>query len=213
MLDVTKGLQSPTPSATAALKASPFTAFEFDSSSTRPEPTVEITTAVRRLRVALEARFIALVLSDDNCTRTRLITQLTQSLPAREYRILSVHVPPMATRKRLTSLVAGSAGLVEPEAGRNTCSPLSAYDLWRRFETDVVKSYATGRRTLVIFNDAERLSPAGLHLIHSLSNITAGYDLAVPLILAAEISFAARLRRPAWRALASRTGAIVRVDT
>ncbi len=214
MLDVTKSLQSQSSPATAAeVNASPYTAFQFDSSSTHTEIAGEITTAIRRLRVALEARFIALVLSDDSRTRARLLTQLTQSLPAREYRILSVQVPPLATRRRLTGLIACSAGLVEPEEDRTTCSPLAAYDLWRRFEVDVVRSYATGQRTLVIFNDAELLSPAGLHLIHSLSNITAGYDLAVSLILAAETSFAVRLRRPAWRALASRTGAIVRVDT
>ena len=97
---------------------------------------------------------------------------------------------------------------------RTSCNLLSsaAYDLWRRFEADVLRCYAEGRRTLLIFDDAHLLSAAGMHFLHALSNITtAGHDLAVPLVLAANTSFAVRLRRPAWRALASRTGAIVRL--
>jgi type II secretory pathway predicted ATPase ExeA len=105
-------------------------------------------------------------------------------------------------------LVAGSANLIETEGATGTYLRPSAYDLLRRFEAD---AYTAGRRTLVIFDDAHLLSPAGLHLIHSLSNITAKDDLAVALVLAAATSFGVRLRRPAWRSLASRTGAVVRV--
>jgi len=216
MLDVTQCLPTQSSSATAEVNALPFSAFGFDSQLTDElaltEPTIKITGAVRRLHVALEARFIALVLSDDNHIRTNFLVQLTQSLSADEYRILPIIVPPTATRKQLTSLMAKNANPVETEKGRSTCSPLpSAYDLGQRFEADVLKSYAEGRRTLLIFDDAHLLTSTGLHFIHALSNITAEYDLAVPLILAAGTSFAARLRRPAWRALASRTGAVVRL--
>ncbi|MBA3442433.1 MAG: ATP-binding protein [Pyrinomonadaceae bacterium] len=174
--------------------------------------TGEDESAIRRLHVALDARFIALILSDHRPTRTRLLAHLAGSLPAAEYRVLRVSVPPQATRARLISLIAGSAGLVQPEDATGTYSRTSAYDLLRRFEAEAVRSYTDGRRTLVIFDDAHLLSPAGLHLIHSLSNITAENDLAVALVLAAATSFGERLRRPAWRALASRTGAVVRVE-
>jgi len=218
MLDVTHSLPAQSPSAVAEVNASPFSAF--GSGSQPPdelaltEPTIEITGAVRRLHLALEARFITLVLSDDSPTRKGFLARLEYSLPADEYRILPVSVPPTATRKQITNLIAESANPLEAEKSRSSGLPLrSAYDLGRRFEVDVVKSYAAGRRTLLIFDDAHLLTPDGLHLIHALSNITAGgYDLAVPLVLAAETSFAARLRRPAWRALASRTGAVVRLS-
>lgn len=214
MLDVSQRLPTQSLSAVADGNASPFSLLGLDSSLTPTEPTVEIAAAMRRLSAALESRFIALVLSDDRLTRTRFLEHLAHSLPADEYRVLPVSVPPRATRKQLTSLMAESAGLVEAEKGKNTRSPLlSTHDAGRRFELDVVKCYAGGQRTLLIFNDAHLLTPAGLHLIHALSNITAGYDLAVPIVLAAETSFAARLRRPAWRALASRTGAVVRLSS
>lgn len=179
--------------------------------SASAELTGEDKSALRRLRVALDARFIALILSDHSPPRTRLLAHLAGSLPAAEYRILRVSVPPQATRSRLTTLIADSAGLVQPEDAIGTYSRTFAYDLLRRLEADAVRSYADGRRTLVIFDDAHLLCPAGLHLIHSLSNITAGCDLALALVLAAATSFGVRLRRPAWRALASRTGAVVRV--
>ncbi len=175
------------------------------------ELTGEDKNALRRLHVALDARFIALILCDQSPTRTCLLAQLAGSLPAAEYRVLRVSVPPQATRSRLTTLIAGSAGLVQTEDATGTYSRPSAYDLLRRFEAEAVRSYTAGRRTLLIFDDAHLLSSAGLHLIHSLSNITAKYDLAVALVLAAATSFGVRLRRPAWRALASRTGAVVRV--
>ncbi|MBA3438431.1 MAG: ATP-binding protein [Pyrinomonadaceae bacterium] len=175
------------------------------------ELTGEDSKPLRRLRVALDARFIALILSDHGPTRTRLLAQLAGSLPAAEYRFLRVTVPPQATRSHLTTLISGSAGLVQTEDATGTYLHPTAYDLLRRFEADAVCSYTAGRRTLVIFDEAHLLSSAGLHLIHSLSNITAGYDLAVALVLAATTSFGMRLRRPAWRALASRTGAVARV--
>ncbi len=150
-------------------------------------------------------------MSDHRPARTRLLAHLAGSLPVAEYRVLRVSVPPQATRARLISLIAVKAGLVQTEDATGTYSRPSAYDLLRRFEAEAVRSYTGGRRTLVIFDDAHLLSSAGLHLIHSLSNITAKYDLAVALVLAAATSFSVRLRRPAWRALASRTGAVVRV--
>ncbi|MCP9496555.1 MAG: ATP-binding protein [Pyrinomonadaceae bacterium MAG19_C2-C3] len=210
MLEVTKSSLVTIAPATDGVKSSSSAATQ-PSMSKGSALTTEEETAMRRLRVALEARFIALVLCDHNPTRTRLLARLARSLPADEYRVLQVRVPQAATRSRITSLIMSSIVLTESAGSINLCSRLSAYDLFRRFEADVAKSYRDGQRTLVIFDDAHLLPPAGMHLVHALSNITAGYDLAVPLILAATTSFAVRWRRPAWRALASRTGAVVRV--
>ncbi len=211
MSNVTDSSPSPPPSPTAEVNSLPFAPPHSAALSASAELTGEDKSAIRRLRVALDARFIALVLCDHIPTRTRMLAHLAGSLPAAEYRILRVSVPPQATRSRLISLIAGSADLIDTEGATGTHPCPTAYDLLRRFEADVVCSYTAGRRTLVIFDDAHWLTPAGLHIIHSLSNITAQYDLAVALVLAAATSFGVRLRRPAWRALASRTGAVVRV--
>ncbi len=212
MPDLTDSSQPPSPSPTAAVNPMACAPLQPASATGSAELRGEDESALRRLHVALDARFIALILSDHIPTRTRLLAHLAGSLPAAEYRVLRVSVPPQATRSRLTTLIASSAGLVQPEDATGTYARTSAYDLLRRFEADAIRSYTAGRRTLVIFDDAHLLSSAGLHLIHSLSNITAGYDLAVGLVLAAATSFGVRLRRPAWRALASRTGAVVRVE-
>ncbi len=211
MPDVTDSSQPLWPAATAEVNRIGFAPLHSASAIECAALTGEDNSAIRRLHVALDARFIALILSDHSPARTRLLAHLAGSLPAAEYRILRVSVPPQATRARLISLVAGSADLIETEGATGTYPRRTAYDLLRRFEADAVCSYTAGRRTLVIFDDAHLLSSAGLHLIHSLSNITAKYDLAVALVLAAATSFGVRLRRPAWRALASRTGAVVRV--
>ena len=211
MPDVTDSSPPPSPAATAEVDSLACAPPRSAALSQDVELTAQESSAMRRLRVALEARFIALVLSDQSATRTRLLEHLAGSLPTAEYRILRVSVPPQVTRARLTSLIAASAHLIQPADATGAYSHPSADDLLRSFAADALLSYADGQRTLVIFDDAHLLSPAGLHLIHSLSNITAESDLAVALVLAAATSFGVRLRRPAWRALASRTGAVVRV--
>ncbi|MCA1604774.1 MAG: ATP-binding protein, partial [Acidobacteria bacterium] len=211
MPDVTDSLPPPSPSPTAEVNQLSFAPLHSAALSEDVALTGEDNSAIRRLQVALDARFIALILSDHGPTRTRLLAHLAGSLPAAEYRLLRLSVPPQATRSRLTSLISGSAGLIDTEGATGTHARPTAYDLLRRFEAEAVRSYTDGRRTLVIFDDAHLLPAAGLHLIHSLSNITAANDLAVALVLAAATSFGVRLRRPAWRALASRTGAVVRV--
>ncbi len=180
--------------------------------SAQTDVTAEDQLALRRLSAALDSRFIALVLSDQADTRTRLLDSFILTLPAEEHRILSVSVPRSATHAQMTTLITRAAGLIAQGSEGDVRSRLAAYDMWRSFEADVLRCYAAGRRTLIIFDDAHLLSAAGMHLIHALSNITTvDHDLAVPIVLAANNSFAVRLRRPAWRALASRTGAIVRL--
>lgn len=212
MLKVEHPSQLPSSLAPTPLDAVSSAAPQEDAASARTDVTCTDKVILRRLHVTLDARCIALVLSDEASARTRLLNSFTRSLPAAEYRVLWVSVPPCATRASLTRLVAGAATLPGERSSVSAGSSLPAYNLLRRFEADAVRSHMEGQRTLVVIDDAQLLSADGMHFVHTLSNITAENDLAVALVLAAAPSFARRLRRPTWSALASRTGAVIRLS-
>jgi len=158
-----------------------------------------------RIASALNARSLVLVVDEDQCRRAEFTRDLCHGYASNaDYSPVIVTTPAQGSDAQLMRLIAVRVGL----------PPLRIrYALWRNFEAYCRKQYEQGKRVLLIFEDAHLMSGAMLRLVHALSTITMGNDLAVQMVLVGRNDLAIKLQRPCWRALWSRIGARVSLES
>jgi type II secretory pathway predicted ATPase ExeA len=100
-------------------------------------------------------------------------------------------------REELLHWVLGAFGLAAP-AGE------SHVTLFHRLQDFLVAEYAAGRRVVLIFDEAQNLPDAALEQIRMITNINAGKDELVQLILVGQPELRDTVRRPEMRQLAQR---------
>jgi len=79
--------------------------------------------------------------------------------------------------------------------------------LFRQFQNFLISEYAAGRRTVLIFDEAQNLSPVALEELRMFSNINADKDELLQLILVGQPELRALVRRPELRQFAQRIAA------
>lgn len=84
---------------------------------------------------------------------------------------------------------------------------LSRVALYDAFQHYLIAEYSAGRRTLLIVDEAQNLSPASLEALRMLSNINADKDQLLQIILVGQPQLRETLRRPEMRQLAQRVSA------
>ncbi|MEM1344847.1 MAG: AAA family ATPase [Pseudomonadota bacterium] len=67
---------------------------------------------------------------------------------------------------------------------------------FRRFQEQVIENYAEGRRTVLIFDEAQNMSTTSLEELRMLSNINADKDELLQIVLVGQPQLRDRLRRP-----------------
>ncbi len=77
----------------------------------------------------------------------------------------------------------------------------------RGFEEFVIAEYAAGRRVLLIVDEAQNLSETALETLRLLSNINAGKDDPLQILLVGQPELRETVGRPGMRQLAQRIGA------
>ena len=153
-----------------------------------------------RITYALQGRSIAVLISDQAADRSALLRDLQHSTAIREaFDTLQVHVSPEARARGLLRALARAAGLPEKR---------SLFDLLRAFEVHCTRQYSSGKRVLLVVDDAHLMRTAEVNVGHALSNIAVGdaADLAVGIMLAGERKLQRKLHYKRWRAIRSRVG-------
>ena len=83
----------------------------------------------------------------------------------------------------------------------------SYVDLFRRFQEFLIEEYAAGRRTALIFDEAQNLTPDALEELRMFSNINADKDELLQLILIGQPELRDLVRRPELTQFAQRIAA------
>lgn len=157
-----------------------------------------------RIAGALDARSHVLIVDDDYGRRSEFVHHLYRIYTTQaDYTPVIVTTPVQKSDAVLMRLIAEAVGL-----------PIvrTRYRLWCNFEVYCRTQYASGRRVLLIFEDAHLMSVAMLGLLHGLSTITVANDLAVGMVMVGGDELAVKLQRHRQRALWSRIGARVRLQ-
>lgn len=100
-------------------------------------------------------------------------------------------------RAELLHWVLGAFGLTAP-------AEESLVALFHRLQAFLVAEYAAGRRVVLILDEAQNLSAEALEQIRMLTNINAGKDELIQLILVGQPELRDTIRRPEMRQLAQR---------
>jgi general secretion pathway protein A len=85
-------------------------------------------------------------------------------------------------------------------------------DLYRRFITHVKKEYDTGRRTVLVIDEAQNLGVAGLEELRVLSNLNVGKDLLLQTVLIGQPELRAALKLQELRQFAQRISVEYHLD-
>ncbi|SFH69289.1 ExeA family protein [Albimonas pacifica] len=84
---------------------------------------------------------------------------------------------------------------------------LSYVQLFKQFQTFLIEEYAAGRRTALIFDEAQNLSPLALEELRMFSNINADKDQLLQLILVGQPELRDLVRQPILQQFAQRIAA------
>lgn len=79
-------------------------------------------------------------------------------------------------------------------------------ELYQGFLDFLIEQYAASRRTVLLIDEAQNLSPEALEELRMLSNINADKDYLIQLILLGQPELLAKLRRPDLRQFVQRIG-------
>ena len=83
----------------------------------------------------------------------------------------------------------------------------SYVDLFARFQSFLIEEYAAGRRVVLIFDEAQNLSPEALEEVRMFTNINSGKDELLQLVLVGQPELREVISRPGMRQFAQRVAA------
>lgn len=159
---------------------------------------------VRRIATALDNRGVALVLADDDPRRTNFLRGLCDRLAAAgEHAPVIVGTPAVGTDAELLRAICSALGL----PATRTRAPM-----WRAVTRYAEEAYVRGRRLLLAIDDLHQASGAHFDVLHSLTTVTVGHDLAIGIVLSGRKQLLARLAEERHGALRSRVYAAVRLN-
>jgi type II secretory pathway predicted ATPase ExeA len=89
--------------------------------------------------------------------------------------------------------------------------PASAVRQFDRLQSFLIEEYAAGRRVVLIFDEAQNLDAAALEELRMLTNINAGADCLLQIVLCGQDGLRERLSRPDTALLAQRAALACRL--
>jgi len=151
-----------------------------------------------RLEWTLRARWHVLILEDDQGARASIIDALDRHYrKSTDYTASRVRVTEQGTDTAFVRHIVASVGL-PPQRSR--------YRLFRDFEAYCGRQYAVDQRVLLLIDDAQHLRLGTMRVLHSLSTIVVGHDLAVQMVMVGGSEIIKQMRNERWRAMESRIG-------
>jgi general secretion pathway protein A len=141
---------------------------------------------------------ITLITGDVGAGKTTLLLHLVRSLGS-EFRVGLVSNP-HGSRAELLRWVLHS--LEQPAELEE-----SYVDLFSRFQSYILSEYADGRTVVLIFDEAQNLSPEALEELRMFININSGKDEVLQLVLIGQPELRDMVSRPGMRQFAQRVAA------
>jgi type II secretory pathway predicted ATPase ExeA len=130
-------------------------------------------------------------------------------------RELLLRVPPSVTVGLISNAQGGRGELIQwvMNALGMSFDPNAGYvHLFQTMQDFMITEYAAGRRTLLIFDEAQNLSQESLEELRMLTNINTGKDEVVQLVLVGQPELRAMISRPNLEQLAQRIAASYHLD-
>ena len=141
---------------------------------------------------------ITLITGDIGAGKTTLLLHLIRSLGS-DVRVGLISNPNGARAELLRWVLMA----LDQPAGLNE----SYVDLFSRFQTFLISEYAAGRRVVLIFDEAQNLSPEALEELRMFTNINSGKDELLQLVLVGQPELRDVIAQPQMRQLAQRVAA------
>lgn len=138
---------------------------------------------------------ITLITGEVGAGKTTLLRQLLRSLPP-EVRVGLISNPSAARAELLRWVLMA---LDQPAAPNETY-----VDHFSRFQTHLIDEYAQGRRVVLIFDEAQNLGREALEELRMFTNINAGKDELLQLVLVGQPELREIVGRPDMRQFAQR---------
>jgi general secretion pathway protein A len=91
--------------------------------------------------------------------------------------------------------------------GHEAASPRTYVDLFNQFQTFLIDEYASGRRVILIFDEAQNLSREALEELRMFTNINSNKDELLQIILVGQPELRGMIRRPDLKQFAQRVAA------
>jgi type II secretory pathway predicted ATPase ExeA len=88
--------------------------------------------------------------------------------------------------------------------GKEAAPGASYVDLFRQFQTFLIEEYSAGRRTILIFDEAQNLSRESLEELRMFTNINSNKDELLQIVLVGQPELRDIIRRPDMTQLAQR---------
>lgn len=152
---------------------------------------------LQRIEWALQARSLIAICGAEGSGKSTMLLRLAQELEITgEYRTAIVRTPLRRTALAFTQAIVRAARLAPAR---------STYEHLHQIAAHAKGIYETGKRLVLLIDDADRLTKRMLGILHSLVVVTVGHDLAIGIIFAGSRRLEKRLR--AYPALLSRIGA------
>jgi general secretion pathway protein A len=141
---------------------------------------------------------ITLITGDIGAGKTTLLLHLMRSLGP-EVRVGLISNPNGARAELLRWVLMA----LDQPAGVNE----NYVDLFSRFQTFLINEYASGRRVILIFDEAQNLSAEALEELRMFTNINSGKDELLQLVLVGQPELREVIARPELRQFAQRVAA------
>ncbi len=153
--------------------------------------------AVIKVRCGIEDGHALILLAGPSGTGKTLVSQVAcRSLPLEYYAPILVGVHPGMGKGALLTAMANELDITAP--ARYTSK------LLHQIQERALALHETGRRPVIVIDEAHFLKSDALHILRTLSNLETETEKLVTVLLIAEDSFLRRLRSPAHASLRGR---------
>lgn len=154
----------------------------------------------QKMKMCVEQNIsLGLVAGSSGVGKTLITQMLLTNLDAEKYQTIVVLVSPGMTKSALLKEV-----LLELNLGHLLKSAAQTYDLIRILQDHVINLYQSGKRLVIIIDEAHFLESSSLHILRTISNIELPELKLVSILLFTEEVFLRRIRHESYNSLRNR---------
>jgi type II secretory pathway predicted ATPase ExeA len=154
----------------------------------------------QKMKMCVEQNIsLGLVAGQSGVGKTLITQMLLTNLDPDKYKTIVVLVSPGMTKSALLKEV-----LLELNLGHLIKTAAQTYDLIRILQDHVISLYQTGKRLVIMIDEAHFLESSSLHILRTISNIELPELKLVSILLFTEDVFLRRIRHESYNSLRNR---------
>ncbi|MFZ5760655.1 MAG: ExeA family protein [Thermodesulfobacteriota bacterium] len=162
--------------------------------------------ALVKLRIGIEDCHALILLSGVSGTGKTLLSQLVMRELGERFATVIVPVYPEMGKGTLLDRILAEAVPERRQAAKN------ADQLLRQVQETALALYQSGRRLVIVIDEAHFLKADALHILRTLSNLETEQEKLVTVLLIAEKGLSRRLAHPSYASLRSRITFAVQLE-